>query len=319
MQPLLPYRPPHGHKGTFGHVLILGGSESMPGAPALSGLAALRSGAGLVTVATSRPAHPITASFSAALMTTPLPSEHGLVATTFEQLEPLLQRADCVAVGPGLGQSLPLQTLLFRLYREFAGALVVDADGLNNLAAAQIDWSLHAGPRILTPHPGEFRRLCPALPDVSEAASHNSPELLEFACHFARDNRLVLLLKGPRTLVTDGRQQHLNQTGNSGLATAGSGDVLTGIIAALWAGWVGGPGRTAQTVATSKEPGTTASAVSEPHNHPPGESALCAAVTGAHLHGLAAELATRELSETSLISTDLLAYLGPAIRQLGGR
>lgn len=159
MRPQLPPRPPSGHKGTFGHVLILGGSESMPGAPALAGLAALRSGAGLVTIATSREAQPITASFSPALMTTPLTSANGLIAATAEQLEPLLDRADCVAVGPGLGQSPQLEPLLAELYRNFPGPLVVDADGLNNLAAARVDWSQHAGPRILTPHPGEYRRL----------------------------------------------------------------------------------------------------------------------------------------------------------------
>jgi NAD(P)H-hydrate epimerase len=323
MQPRLPPRPPHGHKGTFGHVLILGGCESMPGAPALAGLAALRTGAGLVTVATSREAQPITASFSPALMTTPLPSQSGLVAATREQLEPLLQRADCVAVGPGLGQSPSLQRLLAEVYRNFSGPLVVDADGLNNLAAANIEWSEHVGPRILTPHPGEFRRLVKGPQPAPVEHPHDSSQALEFAVRFARDNQVVLLLKGPATLITDGLQTSFNQTGNSGLATAGSGDVLTGIIAALWAGWLGSatPPPSPPNLQFGGQPNSTA-ANSPASNASPGgsaEFAFCAAVTAAHLHGLAGELAAQELTETALISSDLPAYLGPAIRRLGGR
>lgn len=318
MRPQLPPRSPSGHKGTFGHVLILGGCEAMPGAPALAGLAALRSGAGLVTIATSREAQPITSSFSPALMTTPLRSELGRVAATPEELEPLLGRADCLAVGPGLGQSPGLQALLTELYRDFPGAMVVDADGLNNLAAAQVDWAQHAGPRILTPHPGEFRRLHRQPNDVPREQPYTSPLALEFAQRFAGDHHLVLLLKGPATLVTNGSESVFNQTGNSGLATAGSGDVLTGVIAALWAGWICGEASPAESAAFLDSTENALGHLS-PGNADPANAAFCAAITAAHLHGLAAELAAREWTETALISSDLPAYLGPAIRQLGGR
>ncbi len=313
MSPELPPRSPDAHKGTFGQVLVLGGSESMPGAPALTGLAALRSGAGLVTIATSREAHPITAGFSPALMTTPLPSQAGQIATTSSYLAPLLERADCLAVGPGLGQSPPLQQLCSQLYREFPRPMVVDADGLNNLARAGIDWAEHAGPRILTPHLGEFRRICSGQSHALQAHPRQSPAALQTALEFARTARVVLLLKGPATLITDGTQADFNTTGNAGLATAGSGDVLTGIIAALWAAWHAGP----ETLPRPEQPpagqGTSAHSVPAANDY-----GVVAAHTAAHLHGLAADFAAAEHSQTALISSDLLAYLGRAIRSLGG-
>ena len=280
----------------------------MPGAPALSGLAALRSGAGLVTIATSREAHPITASFSPALMTTPLPSSNGLVATTYDYLQPLLDRADCVAVGPGLGQSAPLQELLARLYSDFPRPLVVDADGLNNLASAGVNWAKHAGPRILTPHLGELHRLLSKTPPASTAHPHDSEVAREIATDFARQHQVILLVKGPATLVTNGEASVFNTTGNSGLATAGSGDVLTGIIAALSAAWTAMAGNNT----SSGEAGGYDSAEAERY-------ALLAAVTGAHLHGLAGDLAAADRGETALISSDLPDYLGPTIRRMGGR
>lgn len=306
MKPQLPPRSSQAHKGDFGKVLVIGGSESMPGAPALSGLGALRSGAGLVTIATSREAHPITASFSPALMTAPLPSADGCIATTYEYLKPLLDRADCVAVGPGLGQSEPLRTLVAQLYREFPGPLVVDADGLNNLAVAGADWAQHAGSRILTPHLGEFHRLLPANPPVCTAHPYDSKIALQLATEFARQHQVLLLVKGPRTLITNGVESVFNETGNSGMATAGSGDVLTGIIAALVAAWT-----------AAAEKGKSSSVTRDSADA--AKQALIGAVTGAHLHGLAGDLAAADRGETALISSDLLDHLGPAIRHLGGR
>lgn len=306
MKPQLPPRSSQAHKGDFGKVLVIGGSESMPGAPALSGLAALRSGAGLVTVATSREAHPITASFSPSLMTAPLPSSDGCIATTYEYLGPLLNRADCVAIGPGLGQSEPLRTLVARLYREFPGPMVVDADGLNNLAGAGTNWSQHVGSRILTPHLGEFHRMLPASPTVCTAHPHDSETAHKLATEFARQHQVILLVKGPKTLITNGADSLFNNTGNSGLATAGSGDVLTGVIAALCAAWT-----------ATEENGKSNS--SAEYSADATQLALSAAITGAHLHGLAGDLAASDRGETALISSDLLDYLGPAIRRMGGR
>lgn len=280
----------------------------MPGAPALSGLAALRSGAGLVTLATSHEAHPITASFSPALMTAPLPSCDGLIATTYEYLRPLLEKADCVAVGPGLGQSAALRELLTRLYGEFAGPMVVDADGLNNLAVAGVDWSRHAGPRIMTPHLGEFQRLLRQTPPACTAHPRDSELARKLATDFARGNQVVLVVKGPGTLVTDGEVIVFNPTGNSGMATAGSGDVLTGIIAALSAAWTAAAG--SDRSSNSAGPCDSAEAA---------RLALLSAVTGTYLHGLAGDLAAGDRGETSLVSSDIPDYLGRAIRQMGGR
>ena len=308
MQPQLPPRSSQAHKGDFGKVLVIGGSESMPGAPALSGLAALRSGAGLVTIATSREAHPITASFSPALMTAPLPSCDGLIATTYEYLQPLLDRADCVAVGPGLGQSAALRDLLTRLYSQIPGPVVVDADGLNNLAVAGVDWSRHAGPRILTPHLGEFHRLLPQSPPACTAHPRDSEIARQLATDFARQHQVILLVKGPATLITNGETSVFNPTGNSGMATAGSGDVLTGIIAALSAAWTAASGNS-----------ESSSEVDDSDLVKAERTALLSAVTGAHLHGLAGDLAAVDRGETALISSDLTDYLGGAIRQMGGR
>lgn len=278
----LPVRPFRGHKGTFGHVLILGGSESMPGAPALSGLAALRSGAGLVTIATSREAHPMTAGYSPLLMTIGLPSRTGRIEVDLAALDAPLRRADVVGVGPGLGQSPALQKLVGDLYQQASQTVVVDADGLNNLAAAKVNWSRHSGPRILTPHPGEFRRIL-GLPAADTLNSADDDPLPTAAVSFARESGCVLVLKGHRTLVTDGSISHQNTTGNSGLATAGSGDVLTGMIAAL----VG-----------------------------QGLSPLSAAATGCYLHGRAAELAVMYKTEYGLTAADLFDYFGDAFREL---
>lgn len=307
MQPLLPARSEAAHKGDFGKVLVIGGSESMPGAAALSGLAALRCGAGLVTIATSREAHPITAGFSPALMTAPLPSLEGRIATTQEFVRPLLDRADCVALGPGLGQSRELQALVSDLYREFAGPMIVDADGLNNLANRRVDWGIHAGPRILTPHLGEFRRMLDISPASPLQHPRDSSESLRKANDFAGNNGVLLLVKGPATLTTDGTRVHFNATGNSGLATAGSGDVLTGMLAALWAAW-----RAARSCRAGEGDGTASCRDSS------SDDAWNTAVTAVHLHGLAGDLAAEALSETSLISSDLLDFIGPAIRRLGG-
>ena len=276
----LPIRSAEAHKGDFGHVLVIGGCESMPGAPALSGIAALRGGAGLVTVGTSREAHPITAGFSPCLMSIPLPSQAGLINATLDDLQSFLVQANVVAIGPGMGVSPALQQLVGQLYRTFPRPLVVDADGLNNLSTAAIDWSVHAGPRVLTPHPGEFQRM--------EAGYSGEPPFVsavarDGAVEFAKRNQVVLVLKGHRTLVTDGEAVHFNTTGNSGMATAGTGDVLTGLIAAL----IG------------------------QHLVP-----LTAAATACHLHGLAGDFIAQNSSGRSLISQDLLSVLGQAFNQV---
>lgn len=272
---VLPDRPPDGHKGTFGHVLIIAGSRGMSGAAALAGCSALRGGAGLVTVAAPESIVPIVAGIEPSYLTLPLPEDADgrIAAGARAVIEPRLIAVDSVAIGPGWGQSNALQLLAIDLYRTLPGPLVVDADALNLLAGSANQLREHAGPRILTPHPGEFARLTGN--DTATVQQNREP----LAQEFASKHHIVLVLKGRRTIITDGTELHLNPTGNSGMGTGGTGDVLTGLIAALLA---------------------------------QGLSPLDAARTGAYLHGLAGDLAAAELSEPGLIASDLPRYLSRA-------
>jgi NAD(P)H-hydrate epimerase len=182
---------------------------------------------------------------------------------------------DVMAIGPGLGQSGELVDLVRGLYRELETPLVVDADGLNALSARPESLADHAGQRIMTPHPGEFARL------IGTEIGDTESERTDAAGQFATDHRVVLVLKGAGTIVTDGCELFVNSTGNNGMATGGSGDVLTGLIAAL--------------VAQKMSP-------------------LAAARLGVYVHGLAGDLAAAELTKTGMIASDLLRFLPPAWR-----
>ncbi len=231
--PRLKPREPESHKGHFGHLLVVGGSQGLAGAVVLAARAALRSGTGLVSVAVPQAIYPPVAAQEPAMMVWPLAcdSQGRLTPNALEQLEPLLARATAVALGPGLGQSPGLTQLVSMLYTKIALPMVVDADGLN--ALAQLSGPLRApAPRVLTPHPGEFARLC----------GHSTREVLAQRCtlvaQLARAWKAVVVLKGHRTLICDGQQISQNLTGNPGMATGGSGDVLTGVLGALLAqGW----------------------------------------------------------------------------------
>jgi NAD(P)H-hydrate epimerase len=179
--------------------------------------------------------------------------------------------SDCCACGPGLGQQPAAVDLALWLYGARTGPLVVDADGLNALAKRRETWPTTAGPRILTPHPGEFRRLLGV--DLANAA------LRQHADEWAASRGVVLVLKGHRTLVTDGQQRFENTTGNPGMATAGSGDVLTGIITALLG---------------------------------QGLRPFAAAQLGVYLHGLAGDLAAATLGQVALVARDIIDYLPAA-------
>lgn len=279
--PKPPARPADGHKGTFGKVLIIGGSVGMSGAAALAGLSALRGGAGLVFVAVPEPVLPAAAAFEASYLTISLPADaDGRIAgDAASALMERIDEFDAVAIGPGIGRSSALTELVRTLFIESPVPLVVDADGLNALAeAAGRTLPGRKGARILTPHPGEFARLIGG--DVATVQSRRE----ELAVEYAAANNLVLLLKGPGTIITDGKRLAVNTTGNPGLATGGSGDVLTGLIASLL-----GQGL------------------------PPFE----AAQLGAHLHGLAGDLAAEELSQPGLIASDLPRFLPFAWKRLG--
>jgi NAD(P)H-hydrate epimerase len=273
----LPSRPADGHKGTFGHVLIVGGSRGMSGAAALAGSSALRGGAGLVTVAAPASIVPIIAAIEPSYLTFPLPEDDAgrITASALPLIEQRAAACDVVAIGPGWGQSDELRRLAGSLYTSLDKPLVADADALNALAQQPDTLGRHPGPRVLTPHPGEFARLTGS--DAKSVQSRRE----QLAREFAGRHEVVLVLKGRHTIITDGQTLHINPTGNSGMATGGTGDVLTGLIAAL--------------IAQKLSP-------------------LDAARTGAYLHGLAGDLAAAELSEPGLIASDLPRYLGHAWR-----
>ena len=218
---------------------------------------------------------PIVASVEPSYLTASLADDgHGRIcAAAAKQIETLLTGQTSVAIGPGWGRSSALTELGSWLFQSVPQPMVVDADALNALAEARRSLREHAGPRMLTPHPGEFARLL----NVSTADVAKSRE--ELAARFARDNGLVVVLKGHRSVITDGQRIAINKTGNSGMATGGTGDVLTGLIAALLA---------------------------------QGMEIFEAAHLGAHLHGLAGDIAAKNLSPRGLIASDVAAYLPKA-------
>lgn len=272
--PVLRKRDSQAHKGDFGHLLLVGGSTGMAGAIALAGMAAMRSGAGRVTIATPMAVAPIVASFDPCLMVVPCPSDSDgrFQASALGILRAKIKQTDCVALGPGMGQSDELAEIVATLYRECPTPAVLDADALNLLGRIPVLQHLPAGPRVLTPHPGEFRRLA------------NDPQLTPEECRLrapvvSQRYSATIVCKGAKSLVVDPDRQHQNETGNPGMATAGAGDVLTGIIAAL---------------------------IGQRY------SIWDAAVLGVHAHGLAGDLGAQSLGETSLTARDIIDYLPQA-------
>lgn len=274
----LPQRLLTAHKGSFGRVAIVGGSRGMAGAVALAGMASLRTGSGLVTLGVPDRCADVVAGFNPCYMCRPLPDDSmgRLSAEGRDRVDELLSVADAVAIGPGLGQSSGVRQIVAHVYRRAARPLVIDADGLNALAQRREPLSGAAGPRILTPHPGEFARLT-GRPGESREVQ------LELAERLAAEHGVVCVLKGHGTLVTDGQRRYINPTGNPGMATGGSGDVLTGILVALlgqgYAPW----------------------------------DAACLAVFA---HGLAGDLAAERLGQMGLTARDLIDWLPAAFQQL---
>ena len=276
-----------GHKGNYGHVLVLGGSIGKTGAAAMAAKAGLRSGTGLVTVATARSALPIIASLSMEIMTEPLPeTDSGTVSLRALEdalLDTLMEGKSVLAVGPGLGRHPETLELVREVVNRYNVPVVIDADGLNAFAGSMEALRADKRIRVLTPHPGEMGRL--AGRKTSEIVAHR----LEVARKFAQDHGIQLVLKGFRTLTASPEGQvWVNPTGNPGMATGGSGDVLTGITAALLAQY---PDRSPTEV--------TAAAV--------------------YLHGLAGDMAARELGEASVIAGDILEALPRAYQEIKQR
>jgi NAD(P)H-hydrate epimerase len=276
--PALAPRPADANKGNFGRVLVAAGSRGMSGAAVLCGSAALRGGAGLVYVAVAAGIQPVVAAGNPCYITAPLPDDADgrLAATAVGPLLELAEQRSAMALGPGLGRGAGVTDVVLAVLKRSRVPLVLDADGLNALAGRTDALRGRPAPLIITPHPGEFSRLVGV--DIPTVQSHRR----ELAARFAVEHGLVLLLKGHGTLVTDGRRMYRNTTGNPGMATAGSGDVLTGLIAAL--------------VGQGLEP-------------------FAAAQLGAHVHGRAGDLARDDIGEVGLIASDLLTYLPRVLRR----
>lgn len=221
---LLPPRPVDGHKGDFGRLLLLCGSRGYTGAPALAAMGALRTGAGLVYLGVPECIYAIEAVKLTEPVVLPLPAagdtlSDGAVRAVLERLPGI----DAVLLGPGWGQSAGTLAVLEAVLREYAGPVVLDADGINLLQRHKDLLRGRSAPTILTPHMGEFRRIggdCQA-PRADAAAS------------LARELGAIILLKGHQTIITDGTRSYVNPTGNPGMAVGGSGDVLAGILVSL--------------------------------------------------------------------------------------
>ncbi|MHC4106478.1 MAG: NAD(P)H-hydrate dehydratase [Planctomycetota bacterium] len=236
--PSLPPRPPDGHKGTFGTVCVIGAQAAAPrvmlGGPAFAALGALRAGCGLAILAVPAPlmADALVVAPAATGLALPVDEKGDLrpsaVAALLDEYRPLM---DCLAVGPGMGAAEPQQQVLLRLIAQEHLPLVVDADGLNAMAAAPEFYRDLRAPAVLTPHPGEYRKLVAALRlDADPVDPDRRPDA---AAQLAQRLGCVIVLKGTGTVVSDGLNTWTNRTGNVALATAGTGDVLTGVIAGL--------------------------------------------------------------------------------------
>jgi ADP-dependent NAD(P)H-hydrate dehydratase len=274
--PKLKPRKPDTHKGDFGKVCIIGGCIGMSGAAALAGRAALRAGAGLVRVAIPESVLPIVASIEPSYTTIPLPEDSTgrISAKAINTILDAANENDCLAFGPGIGTSGALRSILETLIEQEHLRLLIDADGLNNLSAIK-DWpdKLKAN-LVLTPHPGEMKRLWTGL--FREQLPSNRQDQ---AGKLAQRTKTIVVLKGAGTVVSDGQKVYINKTGNPGMATAGSGDCLTGVITAL----IG-----------------------------QGLSNFDAAVLGVYIHGLAGDIAAKKYGQISLIATDIIESLPKA-------
>ena len=232
--PRLPRRQSDSSKYDYGRVVIVAGSRGMAGAAALSAMAALRSGAGLVEVIVPESIQATVASFDPCVMTHGLPEddEGRFALSALAQIHKRCTRADVVALGPGLGRSDALVEIVHDLWKTLSLPAVIDADALWALAQDS-EWQKveHAGPRVLTPHAGELQYLLGDNP--SRRLSHPRKDLEHAATRLAEEAGVVIVLKGPASLVTDGTASTHNETGNPGMASAGTGDVLTGIITAM--------------------------------------------------------------------------------------
>jgi NAD(P)H-hydrate epimerase len=282
LAPLIGPRPRAANKGSFGHVLLLGGSLGKAGAAAMAGMAVLRAGAGLSTVATAKSVMATVAGFHPELMTEPLDdTDAGSISVRALQqgrMDSLAERKTVLAVGPGISRNSETAEFVREVVKKYKLPVVLDADGLNAFEDRAAELKKIAGTLIITPHPGEMARL---IGSTIPAVQHGR---LNVARTFAREHDAIVVLKGHRTLIAqpDGTVW-VNTTGNPGMATGGTGDILTGMVAGLIA----------------QNPDRIADAV----------------MAAVHLHGLAGDVACESMGEQSLVATDLLKALPEAFRR----
>ncbi|RME29162.1 MAG: NAD(P)H-hydrate dehydratase [Candidatus Zixiibacteriota bacterium] len=277
----LPQRPPDGHKGTFGRLFVLAGSTGMTGAASLAALSALRAGCGLVTVGTPKSIQPVLAIKLTEALTHPLPDvkKSGKLALRgLGEIRQLIDAADAAVIGPGIGQHHETKELIRRLIPSLTKPGIIDADALNACAGQPGVFAEAEVPLVITPHPGEFARLNGQKPPA------DIRDRLDTARVFAEKYKLVLVLKGSPTIVASPEGFcYLNATGNNGMATGGSGDVLSGLIGSFLA---------------------------------QGMSALDAALCGVYIHGFAGDLAADELTTRAMIAGDIIDFLPSAFEWL---
>ncbi len=276
----LPNRSADAHKGDTGHVLVIAGSRGKTGAAAMTATSAMRAGAGLVTLAVPESINNILETLAIEIMTESLPETDGTLSeAAFDKIMLLLKGKKILAIGPGLGQSAQTQQLIRRIISESDIPMVIDADGLNALSGhVEILKTLKA-PAILTPHPGEMARL------VNKTTAEIQQDRISCARQFAEEfHQVHLVLKGAGTVVAhpDGKVL-INQTGNSGMASGGMGDVLTGIIAGL--------------MAQDMSPETAARA-------------------GVYLHGAAADIVAEKTNAYGYLATEIMAEIPAALNRI---
>jgi ADP-dependent NAD(P)H-hydrate dehydratase len=278
--PRLEARKQDAHKGHFGKICIVAGSMGMSGAAAMTARSALRGGAGLARAAIPRSILPIVASIEPCCTTIPLDEDkNGRIAiSAVPAILEAAARNDVFAVGPGLGVAPGCKAVVEALISQPGLRIVIDADGLNNLAAITNWPSVVKASLVLTPHPGEMSRLW-----RSVFRQLSPVDRISLAQELATKTSTVVVLKGHGTVVADSTRVYINTTGNPGMATGGSGDVLTGVIAALM-----GQGM-------------------EPFD---------AAVLGTYIHGMAGDIAALSLGEISLLATDIIEALPKAFLAL---
>ena len=276
---LIGQRAPDANKGNFGHVLVVGGSLGKSGAAAMAGMSALRTGAGLSTVATAVSVLPTVAGFHPELMTEPLQeTEAGTIslrALEYGRFDELVKGKTVLAIGPGISRNAETSEFVRTIVTRYQSPMVIDADGLNAFAGKTQQLSGKGRALVITPHPGEMARL------MGSTMGEIQKNRLDVARGFAREHELIVVLKGHRTLIADpDGTVWVNTTGNPGMATGGTGDILTGMVAGVMA----------------QRPDRIFDAV----------------IAAVYLHGLAGDIARESIGEQCLIATDLVKALPEA-------